>query len=219
MRRIGRLLLSVLILGTLCAIVPMVVYGQSGAGGESSVVSGNGGNETTLPSDFPTRESFQPPSATPQALGPSVADYVRMIVGLVVVLLVIWGLSQLMKRFVVARGLASSTDSLKVLYTQSLSPSRTLYLVRFSDRILLIGAGEGGLRTLGEISDPEEVSAILKETEFKGDFEKAPFKEKLKNMMGDDGSEYVPDNNLEKRQRRMKGTMEKLKKMQGGKRE
>jgi flagellar biogenesis protein FliO len=137
-----------------------------------------------------------------------------VLVGLVVVIVVIWGLSVLLKRFVTVRGLASSSESLKVLYTLSLTPTRTLYLVRLADRVLLIGSGDGGgLRTLADISDPEEVSAILKDVEYKGNFEMNPFKKRLKTLIG--GDEELESQELDKdlgaRHRKIQGMMDRLK--------
>ncbi len=165
--------------------------------------------EAELPEDIPTRETFSALDEEPKTLGPTPAQYVQVFIGLAVVLLVIWGLSLVLKRFVQVKGLAGSSENLKVLYTLSLTPTRTLYLVRLADRVLLIGAGEGGLRTLAEISDPEEVSLILRDIEFKGNFDLNPFRSRLNSMMGEESVES--DEDLDTRQRKLKGILDRLK--------
>ncbi len=174
--------------------------------------SGQGG----LPEDVPTRESFTTTDMEPQQLGPSTAQYVQVFFALIIVIGVIWALSMLMKRLVTVRGLAGSADCLRILYTLSLSPTRTLYLVRLGDRVLLIGAGEGGLRTLAEIDDPSEVSNLLKELEFKGNFDLNPFKERLQSLVGADESDFSIDEDLGVRQRRIQSTLDRLRGIDDG---
>ncbi len=156
------------------------------------------------------REDFIPPGGQSPAPGPSAADYLRTFIGLVVVIIIIWGISAVFRRFVTVRGLARSSESLKILYTLSLSPTRTLYLVRLADRILLIGAGEGGLRTLGEITEPDEVALILRDVEYKGNFDLNPFRDRLQSLMGEEKNNGI-DEDLGARQRKLKGTLDKLK--------
>jgi flagellar biogenesis protein FliO len=165
-----------------------------------------------VPPGIQTRESFIDSTQEPQNIGVDAWTYVRFFVALAVVLGVIWAFSLLMKKLLVARGLAGSAECLKLLYTQSLSPSKHIYLVRLVDRVLLIGSGEGGLTTLAEITDPSEVSAILKELEFKGNFDFNPFREKLKSLAGDEPKDSG-DFNI--RQDRMKGTLDRLRDIGG----
>ncbi|MCX6646346.1 MAG: flagellar biosynthetic protein FliO [bacterium] len=164
-----------------------------------------------LPEDIPTRESFEPETDNNPAVGPTVGDYVRVFAGLIIVIVVIWGLSLLLKKFVTVRGLASSSESLKILSTLSLSPSRVLYLVRLGDRILLIGGGEGGLRTLADITNPEEVSQIMRELEFKGNFDLNPFKSRLDSIMGEDDKVPAVEEDFGSRQRKLQGMLDRLK--------
>ncbi|HDS30650.1 MAG TPA: hypothetical protein ENN67_06365 [Firmicutes bacterium] len=214
MRRItvlcGLVLLTIVILGI------TAIAQTDGFDGESVPEAGETANETEnsgaimLPEDVPTRESFSPDTMDEQrALGPTAVDYMKMFVALIVVIAIVWGLSQLMKRFVTVRGIAGAAHSLKILYTLSLSPTRILYLVRLGDRLLLIGAGEGGLRTLAEISEPSEVSMILKELEFKGNFDLNPFKDRLDSLV-ESNDDLEIDKDLEKRQRSLQGTLERL---------
>lgn len=162
-----------------------------------------------LPPEVLTRESFETAEPETGVIGPTAIDYVRVLASLALVIIVIWGLSVLLKRFVTVRGLASSTESLKVLYTLSLSPTRTLYLVRIGERIVLIGAGDGGMRTLAEITEPMEVSTILQELEYKGNFDLNPFRERLHSLVTSPGLEV--DEDLDARQRRLKASLDRLK--------
>ena len=168
------------------------------------------GDLTDLPEDIPTRESFDPAPIENQPLGPTTAEYFRVLIGLLVVIGVIWGLSVLLKRFVTVRGISGASDTVKVLYTLSLTPTRTLYLIRLGDRILLVGAAEGGLRTLAEIDDPAEVSTVLKELEFKGNFDLNPFKDRLQSMMEAEDTDLDLEDDLDQRQRSLKGTLDRL---------
>jgi len=204
-------LVTMFAIGGIALAQKPAVSGKSTASPENATDKAKASETVTLPSDLQTRENFAKEETDAKALGPSASDYLRVFVGMVVVLLVIWGLSVLMKRFVVVKGLTGSSESLKVLYTQSLSPGRTLYLVRLADRILLIGAGEGGLRTLAEITDPSEVSAVLRELEFKGNFDLNPFRERLKALVSAGDRAEVSDDDMESMQRRMKGTLDRLK--------
>src|SRR4030042_505506 len=91
---------------------------------DDAIESATGDIAASLPEDIPTRETYEErEEGTPQ-VGPGLMDYLRIFGGLAIVLLVIWGISVLMKRFIQVRGLATSTESLKVLYTMSLTPTR-----------------------------------------------------------------------------------------------
>ncbi|MFH1676157.1 MAG: flagellar biosynthetic protein FliO [bacterium] len=165
----------------------------------------------SLPSDVLTRESFEKEAPEKKEVGLTAYESLRVLFSLALVVGLIWGLSVLLKRFITVKGLASSSESVKVLYSLSLTPTRTLYLVRLSNRILLIGAGEGGLRTLSEITDREEVSTILRELEFKGNFDLNPFKEKLAGLIGSQETDSDKED-LESSRRRLEGALDRLKK-------
>ena len=66
-------------------------------------------------------------------------------------------------------------------------------------------------RTLAEITDPAEVSAVLRELEFKGNFDLNPFRERLKALVSAGDQAEVSDDDMESMQRRMKGTLDRLK--------
>jgi flagellar biosynthetic protein FliO len=164
-----------------------------------------------LPADIPTRENFLPATTEPQNLGVDAWTYVKFFFALALVLGIIYGLSLIMKKVLITKGLAGSAECLKVLYTQSLGPNKNLYLVRLVDRVLLLGSTENGLSTLSEITDPEEVSSILKELEFKGNFDLNPFRDKLKSLVSAGNDETITTEDFELRQRKMNGTLDRLK--------
>jgi len=205
------LLFLIFVLPSTAVAQPAEVNDPPEAVEEAVETTDNPSENEILPPDLVTRESFQEtPDEQPRAtLGWK--DYVNMFVSLGIVLLVIWGISVLFKRFVSVRGLATTTESLKILYTMSLSPTRTLYLVRLGDRILLIGAGDGGMRTLSEISNPDEVAAIIREIEYKGNFDLNPFRDRLQSIIGEDEKSDLNKDDFKERQRKLKGSMEKLK--------
>ena len=66
----------------------------------SPAQSGASADTAQVPSGIPTRETFQTGNPGAQSVGPTAGDYFRIFAGLIIVLLVIWGLSVLMKRFV-----------------------------------------------------------------------------------------------------------------------
>jgi len=216
MVRYGRLTLLILLAAFL---ICLPVYGQDVPVDSQSPPDDQAASEDTegpisgarIPENIPTRETYQAADNDTPQVGPTATDYFRIFFGLAAVILLIWGLSVLLKRFVQVRGLASSTESLKVLYTMSLTPTRTLYLVRLGERILLIGAGDGGMQTLAEISEPEEVSIILRDLEFKGNFDLNPFRSRLNSLLEANEAEPVGDDDLNTRQRKLRGILEKLK--------
>ncbi|MFG0332784.1 MAG: FliO/MopB family protein [Maioricimonas sp. JB049] len=53
------------------------------------------------------------------------------------------------------------TEALRQLGQQQLSPQLTLHLMQVGDRVLLVGVGSDGARTLTEIDDPAEIQQIV----------------------------------------------------------
>ena len=52
---------------------------------------------------------------------------------------------------------------IRVLARANLSPKERLLLVRMGGRVLLLGSAPGGLTTLSEVTDPDEVSELLEQ--------------------------------------------------------
>lgn len=72
----------------------------------------------------------------------------RVVVGLVVVLAVIYGLQWLLRRKEKAKGLAGGDGSLVVVATAPLGQNRAVHLVRVGHELVLVGSGEAGVRAL-----------------------------------------------------------------------
>jgi flagellar protein FliO/FliZ len=78
---------------------------------------------------------------------------VRTIVGLVVVIGVIYGLSWVLKQVKNSREEKSSGTGLKPIATMPLGTNRSLHLVRAGEEVVLLGVAENGvtpIRTYGE---------------------------------------------------------------------
>jgi flagellar protein FliO/FliZ len=71
---------------------------------------------------------------------------IRMLVGLAIVLVVIYGLYRLMKRSA-SKGEQpiQGDDWMTILASTPLAPSRSIHLVRVGDEVVLVGAGEQGV--------------------------------------------------------------------------
>lgn len=55
---------------------------------------------------------------------------------------------------------AGNRRAVQVVSRVSVSPRQQLVLVRLGERLLLIGSGADGMRTLAEVTDPDEVAAL-----------------------------------------------------------
>lgn len=85
-------------------------------------------------------------------------SYVLIVIGLLILFL------HLLRKFV--SGPMSSVQGgpeFQMLRQYHLGQKRSVALVRFFNRLLLVGISESGMSTLAEISDPEEVEALLAE--------------------------------------------------------
>jgi flagellar protein FliO/FliZ len=91
---------------------------------------------------------------TAQAVGSSGGGgLVRTIVGLVVVIGVIYGLSWVLKQVKNSKEERHSGSGLETLGTLPLGPNRSLHLVQAGSEVVLVGVGESGvtpIRTYGE---------------------------------------------------------------------
>jgi flagellar protein FliO/FliZ len=85
--------------------------------------------------------------------GPGGGSIVRTIVGLVVVIGVIYGLTWVLKQVKASKAQTATGGGLETLATLPLGTNRTLHLVRAGEEIVLLGSGEAGvtpIRTYGE---------------------------------------------------------------------
>jgi flagellar protein FliO/FliZ len=93
-------------------------------------------------------------TATPSSSsGPGGGSIVRTIVGLVVVIGVIYGLTWVLRQVKASKAQTATGGGLETLATLPLGTNRTLHLVRAGEEIVLLGSGEAGvtpIRTYGE---------------------------------------------------------------------
>jgi flagellar protein FliO/FliZ len=97
------------------------------------------------------------PMAVPGGTGVSLV--LRMVVVLALAALAIYGLIFLFKRLIRPR--EQRDPHLKVLSRVSLGPNRSVYVISVGSKAWLVGAGEGGVSLIAEISDQEAVDAML----------------------------------------------------------
>lgn len=79
--------------------------------------------------------------------GTSAGTLVRMVAGLAIVLVVIYGVYWLLRAHGRSKG-AKNDERIGVLATTTLAPNRTVHLVRVGDELHLIGAAENGVSSL-----------------------------------------------------------------------
>jgi len=68
-----------------------------------------------------------------------------------------------LRRLAPSAGRTAAGGKIEVLARTNLSPRQQLCLVRMGRRLLLVGSGPEGMRTLAEITDPAEVADLLGE--------------------------------------------------------
>jgi flagellar protein FliO/FliZ len=86
---------------------------------------------------------------------------VRTLVGLVVVLLVIWGLSWVLRQIKASREERSSGRGLASLASLPLGPGRSVHVVRVGREVLLLGSSEHEITALGRYTEDEADRAGL----------------------------------------------------------
>ena len=95
----------------------------------------------------------------------------RAVIGLVVVVVIILVIAKVMRHHQTRRGGMLSlpgggqVGAVEVLSTTTLGPTRALHLVRVAGTFVLVGAGEGGIASLGSWSEDEARAAGLVKAE------------------------------------------------------
>lgn len=107
--------------------------------------------------------STQKSAAREQAVPPKLdsAHLTRVAIALAAVLGLILLLRFVARRFLGAAGTARSTRAVQVLSRSPVSPRQQLVLLRVGRRLLVVADGAGQMTTLSEISDPDEVAALI----------------------------------------------------------
>jgi flagellar protein FliO/FliZ len=103
--------------------------------------------------------------------GPSI---VRTIVGLLVVIAVIWGLSWILRQVKSGRETRSAGDGLRSIATLPLGSNRSLHLVRAGADYLLVGSAEHGVAPIHRYTEQQAREAGLVEEDPAGEEESLP---------------------------------------------
>lgn len=120
-----------------CAVVSACLAALAGAGpAQAFTPSSKTGSEDTPLSIAPTTDSHS------SSTGPSL---VRTIVGLLVVIAVIWGLSWILRQVKTGRSRGTAGWGLASIATLPLGSGRSLHLVRAGSDYLLVGSAEQGV--------------------------------------------------------------------------
>lgn len=121
----------------------------------SSSISGNGKIARRKP---PTTGPTTKPAARVSTTG---FEPTRVVVALAVVIGLIALLRWVGRRVFGVAGPGRSTRAVQVLSRSPLSPKQNLVLIRVGRRLLVVADGGGAMNTLSEITDADEVAALL----------------------------------------------------------
>jgi len=91
--------------------------------------------------------------------------WVQTIGALAAVLVVMWLVLKLMRRAVANGSFGGPNAAVQILSRGYLTNKHQLVLLRFGQRVLLVGLGAQGAVVLSEVADPGEVAAILAKVE------------------------------------------------------
>jgi flagellar protein FliO/FliZ len=130
-----------------------------------------------------------PPSAghTASASGAGGPSIIRTIVGLLIVIAVIWGLTWVLRQAKSGRGTRARGAGLQSVATLPLGGNRSLHLVRAGEDYLLLGSAEHGLVPIHRYSEEQAQAAGLL-----GDEQSAPA-----DSLGERGGESQPRGRIE----------------------
>jgi flagellar protein FliO/FliZ len=111
-------------------------------------------DQTPLPQDVVNGTSTGPVHESSSSGG-----IARMIVGLAIVLLVIYGVYWLLKSYRKAKS-TSSDGRIEVVATTALGPNRSVHLLRVGDEFLLVGSADHGITRL-RVYDADQGAELL----------------------------------------------------------
>jgi flagellar biogenesis protein FliO len=110
--------------------------------------------------DVSRPDSTRATQADPQPTVPGF-DLPKVAGALALVLALIFTLRWLLRRSMNAAGLPGATHAVQVLTRSPVSPRQQVLLVRVGRRLLVVADCNGQLNSLSEISDPDEVAALI----------------------------------------------------------
>ena len=99
--------------------------------------------------------------ATDRKTAPAGFDISRVVGALAVVLGLIFALRWVLRRSIQPAGMPGATNVVQVLTRSPLSPRQQLLLVRVGRRLIVVADCNGQLSALSELTDPDEVAALV----------------------------------------------------------
>jgi len=129
-----------------------------GAGTESIAArqDGSGGpEERRVSKPAPEDRIVRPPDGGPGS------GWLRTLLALAAVVAVIFVLRYLLRRMGASGLPQRHRDVMRVLARSHLTARQQLFLVELGRRLVLVGCGPTGLRTLAEVKDPDEIAEVL----------------------------------------------------------
>jgi flagellar protein FliO/FliZ len=106
------------------------------------------------------------PEAAPQSPGSQIFLMIRMVLVLALVAAAVYGLIFFLRRSM--RPQNEKNPHLKILTSAHLGSNRYVYVVNVGTKAFLVGAGEGGVSLISEITDQEAIDAMLLEESRRG---------------------------------------------------
>jgi flagellar protein FliO/FliZ len=154
-----RVILPVVLL-ILC-MGPSLLFAQD-AGTEAGAVPDAAGVEAgTVNPEAAIVFGDEAPGISPAAPGVSVFLILRMLLVLVFAAAAIYGVVYFLKR--ASRPAEPRDPNLRILSSVHLGANRFIHAVAVGSRVLLLGAGDGGVTLITEIDDQDAVNAMLLE--------------------------------------------------------
>ena len=171
-------------------LIAVLVLGSAGVGFAQNTPAGQPAPTLTPLPDEKTltiTDTDTPGTIQNQATAPSgditVWDFVKMFVILTLVIGMILGFLWFMRRL---SGQGPGTDApIKVLHTHALGGSRSLLVVEVGNEVLLIGAGDGGINLVKDLTGTEAGDTFrLVASQGLGNGPRKGFSDLLGNLMG-----------------------------------
>lgn len=118
--------------------------------------------QATRPGD-PTTQTVRktPADDRPIVPGNGYGGWWRTIGALALVVALIFAVRFAIRRLGLSGAAARGADVVRVVWRKNLTPRHQLFLLRMGGRVLLVGAGPGGMDVLMQTSDEREIRELL----------------------------------------------------------
>ncbi len=118
--------------------------------------------QTTRPGD-PTTQTVRKTPADDRVISPGneYEGWWRTIGALALVVALIFAVRLAMRRLGPSGAATRGADVVRVVWRKNLTPRHQLFLLRMGGRVLLVGAGPGGMDVLMQTSDEQEIGELL----------------------------------------------------------